>query len=103
MQQQEATQQIFGHAAGHAADYAARDADVAEPDFAADPAAARRCHSPSGWKVTRHPKCFWRPDKFTGGEEKLRELSYDFRIQWDGDDRIFRHLVFSKEMRQRWS
>ena len=33
-----------------------------------------------GRKVTLHPKCFSRLDKFAGGEEKWREWSYDFRM-----------------------
>ena len=36
--------------------------------------------TPSGRKVTLHPKCFSRFDKFAGGEEKWREWSYDFRM-----------------------
>ena len=36
--------------------------------------------TPSGRKVTLHPKCFSRLDKFAGGEEKWREWSYDFRM-----------------------
>ena len=37
-------------------------------------------YTPSGRKVTLHPKCFSRLDKFAGGEEKWREWSYDFRM-----------------------
>ena len=36
--------------------------------------------TPSGRKVTTHPKCYSRLDKFAGGEEKWRGWSYDFRM-----------------------
>ena len=35
--------------------------------------------TPSGRKVTIHPKCYSRLDKYAGGEEKWRKWSYDFR------------------------
>ena len=35
--------------------------------------------TPSGRKVTIHPKCFSRLDKYAGGEEKWRKWSYDYR------------------------
>ena len=37
-------------------------------------------NTPSGRKVTIHPKCYSRLNMFAVGEEKWREWSYDFRM-----------------------
>ena len=58
--------------------YAALDPDDPEPVCAAGPAAGAR--RPSGRKVTLHPKCFSRLDKFAGGKEKWREWCTTFRM-----------------------
>ena len=67
--------------ADYAADHAARDPDDAEPDPAADPAAARSCcHYAIGTKGGPSPEVLHEARQVRRCEEKWREWSYDFRM-----------------------